>query len=395
MIAYFDCVSGASGDMILGALVDAGLPLEDLQGQVDRLGLPGLCLRARSVQKKGFGATKVDVLTEDSQGHRRYTEIRRIIESSSLSHAVKERSLRVFNRLAEAESHIHRVQIEDVHFHEVGSLDALADIAGAVAGLDLLQVKRIEVSPLPLGTGFVATAHGKQPVPAPATMALVRDVPVRGTGVEAELVTPTGAALLTTLADCFGPMPAMRPMAVGYGAGTWDLEWPNVLRVILGEPAGGLTGGESVERLALLEANIDDMNPEFYEHVAEVLFSRGALDVYWTPVGMKKSRPGILLSVLCRPEAKRRLTETVLRETTTLGVRWAWMDRLTVPRRELTVHTPYGPLKVKASLADGPNPGISPEYEECRRVARERGIPLWRVYQEALLAAREALRRAD
>ena len=399
MIAYFDCVSGASGDMILGAMVDAGLPLEDLQGQIDRLGLSGLALRASSVKKKGFGATQVDVLTEDAQHHRHYTEIREIIDSSSLSEAVKERSLRVFYRLAEVESHIHRIGIEEVHFHEVGALDAIADIVGAVAGLDLLEVNRMEVSPLPLGTGFVQSAHGKQPIPAPATLALVRGVPVRGTGVEAELVTPTGAALLTTLADSFGPMPAMRPKAVGYGAGARDLEWPNVLRMVLGEPVGGPAGdsgeGGSVERLVVIEANIDDMNPEFYEHVAEVLFSKGALDVYWTPVGMKKSRPGIVLSVLCRPEARQLLAQTVLGETTTLGVRWTWVDRLAVSRRELTVHTSYGPLRVKLSSPDGPDAGLAPEYEDCRRVAREKGIPLWRVYQEALLAARESIRNAD
>lgn len=393
MIAYFDCISGASGDMILGALLDAGLPLPDLQGQIDRLGLPDLRLRAAAVKKNGFGATKVDVLTADAQGHRRYAEIRRIIGESALPEDVKEKSARVFHRLAEAEARIHRVGVEEVHFHEVGALDAIADIVGAVAGLGLLGVTRVEVSPLPLGTGFVPSAHGMQPVPAPATLALVRDVPVRGTGVEAELVTPTGAALLTTLADAFGPMPPMRPKAVGYGAGARDLEWPNVLRLVLGEPAEGPGGGGALERLALLEANIDDMNPEFYEHVAEVLFAGGALDVYWTPVGMKKFRPGVLLSVLCRPEAQRRLAETVLRETTSLGVRWTWVDRLAAARQEMAVQTPYGPVRVKVSSPEGPDPGVSPEYEDCRRAAREKGVPLRRVYQEALWAARETIRR--
>ncbi|HJM42031.1 MAG: nickel pincer cofactor biosynthesis protein LarC [Nitrospinota bacterium] len=403
MLAYFDCVSGVSGDMTLGALVDAGLPLADLQGEIDRLRLPGLSLRAKSVKKNGFGATKVDVETparppgEGGHEHRRYGEVRRVIESSALSEAVKEKSLRVFHRLAEAESRIHRIGIEEVHFHEVGALDAIADIVGAVAGLALLGVGRVEASPLPLGAGFVRSAHGQQPVPAPATLELVRGVPVRGTGIEAELVTPTGAALLTTLADAFGPMPSMRPKAVGYGAGTWDLERPNVLRLVLGEPAeegmDGEGGGAVIDRLVLIEANIDDMNPEFYEHVGEVLFAEGALDAYWTPVGMKKSRPGILLSVLGRPEKKRALVNAVLRETSSLGVRWTWTDRLAASRREMTVQTRYGPLRVKVSSPCGPDPGVSPEYEDCRRAAREQGVPLRRVHEEALAAAREVLRR--
>ena len=410
-LAYFDCVSGVSGDMTLGALVDAGLPIEDLQGEIDRLRLPGLSLRARSVKKNGFGATKVDVVTparppshpppgEERHEHRRYAEVRRIIESSALSEAVKEKSLRVFRRLAEAESRIHRIGIEEVHFHEVGALDAIADIVGAVAGLALLGVGRVEASPLPLGAGFIRSAHGQQPVPAPATLELVRDVPVRGTGIEAELVTPTGAALLTTLADAFGPMPPMRLKAVGYGAGTRDLERPNVLRLVLGEPVeegmDGEGGGAVIERLVLIEANIDDMNPEFYEHVAEILFAEGALDVYWTPVGMKKSRPGILLSVLGRPEKKSALVHAVLRETSSLGVRWTWTDRLAVARREMTVRTRYGPLRVKVSSpCGGPDPGVSPEYEDCRRAAREQGVPLRRVHEEALAAAREVLRREN
>ena len=312
---------------------------------------------------------------------------------------MKDKSLRVFHRLAEAESRIHRIGIEEVHFHEVGALDAIADIVGAVAGLALLGVGRVEASPLPLGAGFIRSAHGQQPVPAPATLELVRDVPVRGTGIEAELVTPTGAALLATLADAFGPMPPMRLKAVGYGAGTWDLERPNVLRLVLGKPVEeGMDGegwGAVIERLVLIEANIDDMNPEFYEHVGEILFAEGALDVYWTPVGMKKSRPGILISVLGRPEKKRALVHAVLRETSSLGVRWTWTDRLAVARREMTVRTRYGPLRVKVSSPCGPDPGVSPEYEDCRRAAREQGVPLRRVHEEALAAAREVLRRED
>lgn len=395
MIAYFDCISGASGDMLLGALLDAGLCLEGLQEQLDRLNLPGLRLRADMVKKNGFGATKMEVVVEDSHRHRNFSEIQKMIDSSPLSNTVKERSIKVFHRLAEAEAHIHRTSLGRVHFHEVGALDAIADIVGAVAGLELLGVTRVEASPLPLGTGFVQSAHGKQPIPAPATLALVRNVPVRGTEVEAELVTPTGAALLTTLSDCFGPMPPMYPKAVGYGAGTQDLEWPNVLRVILGEPVKALSGGGAIERLALIEANIDDMNPEFYEHISDVLFSRGALDVYWTPVGMKKSRPGILLSILCRPEAREHLVESVLRETTSLGVRWTWTERVSIQRHEIKVETQYGPIQVRVAPSDSSEAAISPEYEDCRRVARDQKIPLWRIYEEVLVKARETLGRAD
>ena len=399
MLVYFDCIAGIAGDMTLGALVDAGVPIEILQEAMDLLHLPGLSVQSETVTKNGFGATKVNVSADDREGHRHYSEIRRIIEASDISTTVQEKSLRIFHRLAEAESRIHRIENEDVLFHEVGAMDAIADIVGSVTGLEWLGVTRVVGSPLPMGTGFVRSAHGRQPVPAPATLELVRDLPVRGTGIEAELVTPTGAAILTTLADSFGPMPAMRQKAVGYGAGTWDLEIPNVLRLLLGESGEtatlGEAGEETVERLVVVEANIDDMNPEFYEHVAEVLFGQGALDVFWTAVGMKKFRPGTLLSVLCRIEEKDVVVRTILRETTTLGVRWSSVDRLVAGRSEIVVHTAFGDVKIKMSSADGSAGCVSPEYEDCRRVAVEKRIPLWRVYQEALAAAREALPRAD
>lgn len=399
MIAYFDCIAGIAGDMTLGALVDAGMPMEVLQGSIEQLRLPGLSAKSETVKKNGFGATKVNVLANDYGGGRGYYEIRKIIETSDISMTVQEKSLQIFHRLAEAESRIHRMKIEKVHFHEIGAMDAIVDIVGSVAGLEWFGVTQVMGSSLPVGTGLINSAHGRQPVPAPATLELIRNVPIRGTSIEAEMVTPTGAAILTTLADGFGPIPAMRQRAVGYGAGTRDLEVPNVLRLLVGEPLGTPVAktddGEAVERLMMVEANIDDMNPEFYEYVAEVLFAQGALDVFWTAVGMKKFRPGTLLSVLCRAEGKDGIARTILRETTTLGVRWFPVDRLAAGRSEIVVTTVFGEVKVKVSSVDGSTESLSPEYEDCRRLAREKKIPIWRIYHEALFAAKEALNRGN
>ncbi len=399
MIAYFDCIGGIAGDMTLGALVDAGMPMEILQVSIDQLHLNGLSVKSEVVKKNGFGATKVNVLANDCGGGRGYHEIRKIIEASDIPMGIQEKSLQIFHRLAEAESRIHRMKIEEVHFHEVGAMDAIVDIVGSVAGLEWFGVTQVVGSSLPVGTGLIDSAHGRQPVPAPATLELIKDVPIRGTSIEAELVTPTGAAILTTLADEFGPIPAMREKAVGYGAGTRDLEVPNVLRLLVGEPLGTVGGelndNETVERLMMVEANIDDMNPEFYEYVAEILFAQGALDVFWTAVGMKKFRPGTLLSVLCREEGRDVVTRTILRETTTLGARWFSVDRLATGRSEIVVATPFGEVKVKVSSVGESTGSPSPEYEDCRRLAKEKKIPLWRIYHEALIAAKVALNRGN
>ncbi len=392
-LAYFDCFSGASGDMILGALLDAGLELKTLRQELEKLPISGFSLEAETVHKNGFGATQVKVRVEDLQGERKLSDIEMILHKSSLSPAVCEKSSRVFRRLAEVEATLHQVSVDEVHFHEVGALDAIVDVVGSVAGLELLGVERVVVSPIHLGTGFVQAAHGEMPIPSPATLALVRDAPVYSQGIEAELLTPTGAALLTTLADAFGPLPPLKPRAIGYGAGSRDLPIPNLLRLILGDPweASKESSVGRVEGLELIEANIDDMNPQFYEYVSERLFAEGALDVYWTAVGMKKGRPGVLLSVLTAPKNREALVKTLLLETTTLGVRWHAVERLAVARREETLQTRFGPVRVKKSWLNGRPCGSAPEYEDCRRIAREQGVPLRDVYEAVQRAVQEAM----
>ena len=385
-IAYFDCFAGASGDMILGALLDAGLEPEVWQGELNKLDLPGYELKVERVQKQGIAATAVRVLASEGSPERHLAEIEELIGTSQLPAEVKETSVEVFRRLAVAEARVHGTTPDRIHFHEVGGVDAIIDIVGSVVGLWLLGIEEIYASALPLGHGFVDCAHGRLPLPAPATVELLQGVPVLSRDVEGELVTPTGAAILTTLAKGFGPFPPMTVEKIGYGAGQRDFPFPNLLRLLVGTISPTLDA--RMETLTLLEANIDDLNPEFYGHLMERLFAAGALDVYLTPVQMKKNRPGTILSVTCLPAQAEALAALVFAETTTIGLRQQEVQRWALARERVEVETPYGLVGVKVARLGGKVMTVSPEYEDCRRLALESGLPLKEIYAAAEAAFR-------
>ena len=384
-LVYVDCFSGISGDMLLGALLDAGLPLDVLEGQLARLPLEGYRLQVRTVSSHGISGTKLDVLVDDgtAQPERKLADILRLIDASGLSPAVRRRAAAIFRRLAAAEARVHGTSVEEVHFHEVGAVDSIVDTVGAVIGLEALGVERVYASSLPLAGGTVRTRHGVLPLPAPATLELLAAVgaPTRAAPAEGELVTPTGAAILAELATF--EQPSLRVRRVGYGFGTREFPWPNALRLWLGEPvAGGLIQDEVV----LIETNLDDASPELLGYAMERLFEAGALDVYFTPIQMKKNRPGTLLGIIAPPARVHALAELVLAETTSLGVRLHPAARLIAERREATVETGLGMVRVKLKRL-GDRTVAAPEYEDCARLARERGVPLAEVYRLALAAA--------
>lgn len=389
MLAYFDLFAGISGDMILGALVDAGLPLDALRATVADLGLAGeVEVSARRIRKGALFGTKVDVTRRPAAPpdlpERHLKEILTLLRNAPLPAPVKASAARIFQRLGEVEARIHGIPIEAVHFHEVGAVDALVDVVGAVAGLHTLGVTRVAASPIPLSRGSIRSAHGILPGPAPATLALLEGCPVYGLGgVEFENVTPTGAAILSTLAGSFGPLPAMIPERTGHGAGTIDLPIPNLLRLLLGEesaPSGGLQN----ETLVLLSTNIDDMPGEWFGPLFDRLLAAGALDVWMTPVQMKKSRPGVVIQLLSDPLAAPGLRLILLRETTTLGVREETVSRWSLPREIQRAATPWGEVRMKiARLPDG-GEKAAPEFEDCRRLAEAHQIPLRQVYQAAM-----------
>jgi len=385
MLAYFDCFSGISGDMTLGALLDLGVPLEWLKEQLRRVPLADFDIVVSPVQRHGIHAAAVRVEILDSEASRHYSDIRDLIENSPLSDSVKSTSLAIFKRLAEAEARIHHCPVDQVHFHEVGGVDAIVDIVGAALGLDYLGIKKIVASPVPLGKGFVACRHGKIPVPAPATLGILEGVPVYGTDIPYELVTPTGAAIIRSLAQRFEPLPEMVIARIGYGAGQRDLEErPNLLRIVLAagsESAADLDGKLSEDQITIVETCIDDMNPEIFGYLMERLFEEGALDVYWIPVQMKKNRPGTMLQVLCKDDSRDRLIGRVLSETTTTGVRYYRSQRRLLRRDQLKINTTYGVIPVKRIQDPGGNIRLVPEYEVCRQIALERKIALRLVYE--------------
>jgi len=379
IVAYFDCYSGISGDMTLGALVDAGVDPEALRAEVGKLGLEGYELRFERVERQGISGTHAIVVMDKGipQPHRHLSHIVSILESSSLSSSVKEGAAGVFRTLAEAEARVHGVEVEQVHFHEVGAVDAIVDVVGSVAGLEMLGVQRIHASSLPNGRGMVKSAHGALPVPAPATLEILARVgaPTKAVDVEAELVTPTGAAILATLATF--SQPSMRIKSVGYGFGTRQLPWANALRLWIGE---ALNDPPDPEETSLIEANLDDMTPEALGFAMERLLAGGALDVYFTPIQMKKNRPATMLSVIAPVAKERELAAMVVRETSTLGVRMTRTGRLTARRHVETVGTPLGPVRVKVKDFEGKT-SYAPEYEDCAAIARERGISLLEVFR--------------
>jgi hypothetical protein len=389
-IAYFDCIAGASGDMILGALLDAGLPEETLKQGLAALHLAEFNLNCKKVTKNGISATKVNVIVADDIPERHLKDIEAIVAGSALPESVRHRAISIFQRLAQVEAGIHNRPVESVHLHELGGVDTIIDVTGALIGLEALGVEKVVVSPLPLGRGFTHSAHGQLPLPAPATLALLKGVPVLGSAIEKELVTPTGAVLLTSLAEAYGPIPSMTLSAVGYGAGGWDLPIPNVLRLLLGE-APNAPGSAAIETLALLETNVDNQNPEFYEYAMQRLFGAGALDVFFSDIHMKKNRPATMLHVLCRLGDVEALSAILFAETSTLGIRQQTVARQALPRVVHTVETPYGPVRVKVAWWAEGKVKAAPEYEDCRRLAEQHGVPLREIYRLADLAAHDIL----
>ena len=390
---YFDCFAGASGDMICGALIDAGADWNELQTQLASLALRGYQVSTERVKRSGIAATKFNVAVDEAaQPHRHLKDIREIINRSALSDLTKQRAVRAFELLADAEAHVHATTRERVHFHEVGAVDSIIDTVGAMIGFELLGVERCLASALRVGHGTVKTAHGLMPVPAPATAELLRDLPVYAGDIEGEFVTPTGAAIIATLAESFGPLPAMKIAKTGYGAGSRDPQgFPNALRVVLGdlESVEGLTGRDEV--VAVIETNIDDMNPQAFGFVMEKALMLGALDVFMTATQMKKSRPGVLLTVLCEPAARETIIRMLLAETTTLGVRYYEARRRVLARTLETVETRYGEVRVKVARDGGRTLHFQPEYEDCARLARQLDVPIIEIQSAASAGYRERL----
>jgi pyridinium-3,5-bisthiocarboxylic acid mononucleotide nickel chelatase len=402
---YLDCFAGASGDMLVGAMLDCGLDFELLRTELLKLGVEGYELSLARVDRSGVSAAKFDVhLTgalhlhghhhnhEHSHGHERQShhrslsEIKRIISSSNLSELVKGRAQAIFQRIGEAEAKIHNAPIETVHFHEVGAIDSIVDVVGACVAFDALKIGRIISSPLHVGSGTFQCAHGTYPVPGPATAELLKGVPIYSKDVEGELVTPTGAAIISTVAESYGPMPMMKIEKVGYGAGTRDYpKFPNALRAIIGEM--GEDADLTPATVTVIEANIDDLNAQVFGYLMEKALAAGALDIFYTPAQMKKNRPGVLLTLLCNPPDRERMCDLIFRETTTLGVRYRNEHREILTREFVTVETEYGPIRVKVSRArDGRVMNASPEFEDCRAAAEKSGVGL-RDAQTAALKA--------
>lgn len=391
-IAYCDCFSGISGDMFLGALLDAGFPLSFLQERLAELNLGDEYeIRAEKLMKGAIQATQFSVrLTheihgEHAHGHRHLDDIQALVNNSNLPEKVKETSLKIFDNLAEAEGKVHGVAKEAVHFHEVGAVDSIVDIVGAAIGLDYLGIEKMYSSPLPVGSGRIVTQHGELPLPAPATIELMRmaGAPIKPVDCDEELVTPTGAAILATLAE-FGP-PAMRYEKIGIGAGQRDLPWANILRVMIGELV------DAPSPLIVLETNIDDMTGEGMGYVMQQLFKSQALDVFFSPIYMKKNRPATMLSVIARQEDEKILADIILKETTSFGVRVYPIRRFEADREIQTVRCDFGEIRVKIKRIDGVSVQAAPEYEDCARLARETGEPFQKVFNAAWLAARKLL----
>jgi uncharacterized protein (TIGR00299 family) protein len=378
-VLYVDCIGGVAGDMLLGALLDAGAQV-DLSG----LGVDGLTLELGKAERHGITATTVSIHGAPGQPHRHWSSIRAQIDAAGLPERPRARAQAAFERLAVAEGRIHGIEPEQVHFHEVGAVDAIGEVVGVALALESLAIDRVVCSPLPVGRGFVDAAHGRLPLPAPATMELLRGAPIHGVEIELELVTPTGAALVASLSDTFGAIPRMTLERSGYGAGSRDLKaLPNVVRVLIGSEARA-TGGVS-----LIEANLDDLLPELAPDAAAACFEAGALDVWTAPAQMKRGRPGFVMSALARPEAERAVAEALLRETSTLGVRIAHLDRIELERESFTIAVGGEPVRVKVGRLDGRIVNLAPEHADCERAARISGEPVKVVWARALAAAHE------
>lgn len=388
-IAYFDCFSGVSGDMVLGALIDAGLSLNILKKELGKLNLRGYTLESKRESRNSIWGTAIKVRYKEEKSHRFLKDIFLLIDRSKLDKDIKTKTKEIFTNLAKAEAKVHNKSIEEIHFHEVGAIDSIIDIVGSVIGIKSLGIKKIYSSPLHLGTGFVECSHGTFPVPSPATVELVKGIPSYSTDIEGELTTPTGAALVTTLSSGFGGMPPMKIERIGYGVGKRNYRIPNLLRVLIGDEIPKF----DEDRIRLIETNIDDMNPQFYDCVMEELFKQGALDVYLTPTYMKKNRPGIILSVISPVNKVEELVNTIFRHTTTLGVRISEIEkREKLKRKVKKVSTKFGDVKVKIGFSDSGEFNAVPEYEDCKKIAQREKIPVKEVYNEILGAIQKSHR---
>jgi uncharacterized protein (TIGR00299 family) protein len=385
-LAYLDCVGGLAGDMLLAALLDAGADLERLRSVPDALGLPGIEITVGRVERQGIDALQLRIDPPEDRAHRSYREIRKIVDEAELAPRARARSLEALARLAEVEGRIHGVPADKVHFHELGAMDTLVDVCGAFTLLDELGVERVSCSPLPFSRGLTRAAHGVLPLPAPATLALLEGAPLVGVETEAELVTPTGAAIAAVAVDEWGTLPPLVLERVGYGAGTADFaDRPNVLRVVLGAEAARAPG-----TVVLLETNLDDLSPELVPDAVERCFAAGALDVWTVPAQMKKGRPGIVLSALSRPGTEGDVARAMLEETTALGVRVARLSRWELEREERVITVAGGTVRVKVGRLDGRLVNLAPEHDDCAALARSTGRAVKSIWAEALARAQES-----
>ncbi len=392
LIAYFDCFSGASGDMILGAFVDAGLPLETLTGELDKLKVTGYQIEVRKVIKNGVTASQVVIdIDKDHERHATHlSDIIATISRSNLNERVQKRALDIFHALANAEAKVHGLSPENCHLHEVGALDSLIDVVGAIVGYEYFNIDKAYCSRINLGGGTIECAHGILPVPAPATLELVKGIPVYSSGVQSELLTPTGAAILKSLCDHFSPLPEMVVGAVGYGAGQRDIELPNVLRLVLGTETV-LSMDIPHEMVGIIETNIDDMNPQLYDNLINLTLQKGGLDVCIQPNFMKKNRPGISLQIICPVEKIDELAELVFNETTAIGLRWRTEKRMVTERVIENVSTKFGTSRVKIASFRGHVVNIKPEHDDCVRLARENDVPVKEVMKEVTFQAEKLM----
>ena len=389
-IAYFDCFCGISGDMVLGALLDIGVKLDYIKGELKKLNLNNYEIKAYKTRKSNITGTKVDVLlNQDDKVHRNLKDIEEIINSSSLGDKIKDKGLQIFRRMAEAEAKIHNINVDKVHFHEIGAIDSIVDVIGSLVGIHSLDLDKICSSPLNVGRGMVTTEHGELPVPAPATLELLKGIPIYTASIEHELTTPTGAAIISSLAQDFGDLSSIEVEKIGYGAGFADFDHtPNLLRLIVGKSF--LKWAE--DNIDVLEANIDDMNPEFYDYILERFFEQGALDVFFTPIIMKKNRPGIKITVLLEEKDLSDIQKVFFYETSTFGLRSFKVKRNKLIRDIIKIQTELGEIRIKVGKEDNNVINISPEYEDCKKIARDKEIPLKDVFQKAINLARKRLK---
>jgi hypothetical protein len=393
-IAYFDCFSGISGDMTVGALLDTGLKIEILEKELKKLGLSGYQLEVKKVAKKGISATQFKVKIKEEGVERRFKGILTILEKSKLDEEIKKETKKIFFNIAQAESKIHQKDIDKIHFHEIGGLDSIIDITSAVIGIKTLGIEEIYSSALPVGKGFVKCAHGVIPVPAPATLELLKNIPTYSGGIESEMITPTGAAIISTLAKSFGKRPLMKIERIGYGAGEKEFTIPNLLRVSVGEKIAkdkDFKDDYISDEAVLIETNIDDMNPEFYNYIMDQLFFQGALDVFLTPIQMKKNRPAHMLSIIVYEQNLKEILEVLFSESTTLGVRIKEIKRLRLGQQNFIAETKYGKIRVKVGIFKGEIKNIAPEYEDCKKMAKQHRVPLKEVYEEVKKVAYDKL----